>query len=74
MLYVKNELHDIQDDIAIVPIGNANGNIDLHYKQFNATVIAKELGVKESLSTDTYNQINKLSANNIFDKKKISEN
>ena len=51
----------------VVPIDNATGNINLHCKRFHD----KGLGLNVNLCTDTYNKINKLSANNIFDKNKI---
>ena len=50
---VKNALDNIHKDFAFVSIDKATGNIALVCKRFYASVITRELGLKNNSSTDT---------------------
>ena len=51
--YVKNALDNIHKDFVVIPIDKATGNIALACKIFYACVVSRELGLKNSSSTDT---------------------
>ena len=65
---VINALDNIHKVFVVVPIFKATGNIALVCKRFYTTVITRELGSNNNSSTDTYNNIGGLSANDIIDK------
>ena len=65
---VKNALDNIHKDFVVVPIDKATGNIALVCKRFYASVITRELGLNSNSSTDTYNNADDSSANDIIDK------
>ena len=50
----------------VVPIDKATGNIALICKRFYASVIAKELGLGNNNTTDTYNSITNTSTDTII--------
>ena len=64
----KNVLHNMHKDFVAVPTDEATSDIDLAFKRFHPSVIAKELELSNNLSADTYNRINNLSANAYNDK------
>ena len=53
-------------DFVVVSIGKVTGTIALVCKY--ASIIARELGLNNNSSTDTYNNVGDLSANDIIDK------
>ena len=55
---IRAALENVQKDFVVVPIDKATGNIALVCKRFYASVIAKELGLGNNNTTDTYNSIN----------------
>ena len=63
MIYIDN----IHKDFIVVPIDKAAGNIALVCKRFYASVITRELGLNNNLSTDTYKNAGGLSANDLID-------
>ena len=65
---VKNTLHNIHKDIAVVPVEKATGNIALVCKRFYASVITRELILNKNSSADGYNNVDGLSANDIIEK------
>ena len=65
---VKNTLHNIHKDIAVVPVEKATGNIALVCKRFYASVITRELILNNNSSADGYNNVDGLSANDIIEK------
>ena len=65
---VKNALDNIHKDFVVVPIDKATGNTALVCERFYAFVITRELGLNDNSSTDAYNNISGLSANDIIDK------
>ena len=50
----------------VVPIDKATGSIALIYKHFYVSVIAKELGLRNNNTTNTYNSINNSSTDTII--------
>ena len=64
---VKHALDNMHKDFAVAPIDKATGNIALVCKRFYASVITRELGLNNNSSTDTYNNVGGLSANDIID-------
>ena len=60
---VKDALDNIHKDFVVFPIDKATGNIALVCKRFYASVINRELGLKNNSSTDTYKNAGALSAN-----------
>ena len=65
---VKNALDNILKDFVVVPINKATGNIARVCKRFYASVITRELELKNNSSTDINNNTSGLSANDIIDK------
>ena len=65
---VKNPLDNIHKDFLVAPIDKATGNITIVCKRFYASVITRELELNNNSSTDTYNNVGGLSANDIIDK------
>ena len=65
---VKNALDNILKDFVVVPINKATGNIAHVCKRFYASVITRELELKNNSSTDINNNTSGLSANDIIDK------
>ena len=66
--YVKNALDNIHKDFVVIPIDKATGNIALVCKIFYGCGVSRELGLKNNSSTDTYNNVGALPANDITDK------
>ena len=68
---VTNALVDIHNnDLVVTLIDKATGNITLACKNFYASVIARELGLKKKLSAYTHNSTKGLSSNTIIKVKK----
>ena len=64
---VKNAVDNIHKEFVVVPIDKATGNVILVCKRFYVSVITRELGLNNNLSTDTYKNAGDLSANDIID-------
>ena len=64
----QNALDNIHKDFVAVSIDKATGNIAIVCIRFYASVITRELGLNNNSSTDTYNNVGGLSANDIIDK------
>ena len=65
---MKNALDNIHKDFVVIPIDKATGNIALVCKIFYGCGVSRELGLKNNSSTDTYNNVGALPANDITDK------
>ena len=63
---IRAALENVHKDFVVVPIDKATGNIALICKRFYASVIAKELGLGNNNTTDTYNSINNSSTDTII--------
>ena len=63
---IRAALENVQKDFVVVPIDKATGNIALVCKRFYASVIAKELGLGNNNTTDTYNSRNNTSTDTII--------
>ena len=58
----------MKNRVCVIYSAHDCGNITLACKRIHTSVTAKELGLNNNSSTDTYNKINKLPANDIIDK------
>ena len=65
---VKNALDNVHKDFVVVSIDKATGNIVLVCKRFYASVITRTLVLNNNSSTNIYNNVGGLSANDIIDK------
>ena len=65
---VINALDNIHKDFIVVPIDKETSNIALVCKRFYASVITRELGLRNNSSTDTYNNACGLSENDTIDR------
>ena len=65
---VKNAVDNINKDFVVVPIDKETGNVVLVCKRFYVSVITRELGLNNNLSTDIYNNACGLTGNDIIDK------
>ena len=63
---IRAALENVHKDFVVVPIDKATGNIALICKRFYASVIAKEFGLGNNNTTDTYNSINNSSTDTII--------
>ena len=61
-------LFHMKNRVCVIYYAHDRGNIALACKRIYTSVTAKELGLNNNSSTDTYNKINKLPANDIIDK------
>ena len=63
---INAALENLHKGFVVVPIDKATGKIALICKRFYASVIAKELGLGNNNTTDTYNPINNSSTDTII--------